>query len=332
MKMKTSWLALISLFASAAFCAVAWIRPVRAESMLISSQRSFASPAEAINALTNAVGAHDREMIQNIFGSEITNLLTGDPALDKKHFDEFASDLSKRCDAVKQGSNRMTLEIGTNDWPFPIPLVETNGTWMFDTPAGEDEIVNRHIGRDEYYAIGVCRTYVKAQREYASRFGDAKGPPKYAERFKSTPGKMDGLYWPAETSSTPSPFSSFVAEAGLEGYHWNSGKGPRPFHGYLFKILTRQGPAAAGGKMNYIQHGEMTGGFALVAYPVRWGESGIMTFIVNQSGIVYQRSLGEKTAKLAAAMREYNPDNQWSVVHDAGIMDLTTDQTDGDTR
>jgi hypothetical protein len=134
------------------------------------------------------------------------------------------------------------------------------------------------------------------------------------------------LYWQTETNGVPSPLSSFVAEACLEGYNWNSGKGPRPFHGYFFKILTRQGPAVSGGETNYVQHGEMTGGFALVAYPVRWGESGIMTFIVNQDGLVYQRSLGEKTTRTAATMKEYNPDSRWTVVQEPGITDLTEDK------
>ncbi len=227
---------------------------------------------------------------------------------------------------MPEGSRKVILEIGGEQWPFPIPLIQTNGAWIFDTIAGEDEIINRHIGRDEYHAIGVCRVYVKGQREYAHRFAGSAGAPKYAQRFKSTPGNVDGLYWPTETSATPSPLLSFVAEASLEGYNWTSGKGPRPFHGYLFRILTRQGPAAPGGRMNYVRHGEMTGGFALVAYPVRWGESGIMTFIVNQDGVVYERSLGEKTARTAALMKEYNPDGRWSVVQEPGITDLTPNQ------
>jgi hypothetical protein len=296
------------------------------------SSRSFTSPAEATKELIKAAKAHDREAIREIFGPEITNLWTGDKVLDEKHFETFASDLAQRCDAVPEGSHKVILEIGGEQWPFPIPLIETNGAWSFDTIAGEDEIVNRHIGRDEYHAIGVCRVYVKAQREYAARFAGSAGAPKYAQRFKSDPGKTDGLYWPTETGGTPGPLSSFVAEAALEGYDWTSGKGPRPFHGYVFKILTRQGPAAPGGMMNYVRDGEMTGGFALIAYPVRWGESGIMTFIVNQDGVVYQRSLGEKTAKKAAMMKAYDPDGRWSVVQEPGITDLTPDEPRGNAR
>ena len=273
--------------------------------------------------LVNAAKAQDRQALHAIFGPEITNLLTGDQTLDERHREEFARDLTEGCEIVPQGKDRMTLEIGRDPWPFPIPLIQTNGRWIFDTIAGEEEIINRHIGRDEYYAIGVCRVYVKAQRDYASRFAGSNGAPKYAERFKSAPGKLDGLYWPAGTSGAPSPLSPFVAEASLEGYNWTSGTGPRPFHGYCFRILTRQGPAAPGGKMDYVRHGEMTGGFALVAFPVRWGESGIMTFMANQDGVVYQRSFGEKTARRAAAIKEYNPDKGWTVVQEPGITNLT---------
>ena len=289
------------------------------------TQRIFTSPAEATNALIKAAKSHDRPAIREIFGPEVTNLWTGDKTLDEKHFDEFASDLAERCDAAREGTNKVTLEIGLELWPFPIPLIETNGGWIFDTIAGEEEIINRHIGRDEYYAIGVCRAYVKAQREYASRFTGANGGPRYAKKFRSTPGTKDGLYWPEDAIGTPSPLSPFVAQAGLEGYDWSRGRGPRPFHGYFFKILTRQGPAAPGGKMNYVTHGEMTGGFALAAYPVRWGESGIMTFIVNQDGVVYQRSLGEKTTRTAAAIKEYNPSTRWTLVQEPGIANLLGD-------
>jgi hypothetical protein len=302
---------------------------VRGEDPLAMSQRTFASLGAATNELVKAAKAHDWQSIHAMFGPEVTNLLTGDSTLDEKHIEEFARDLGERCDAVPAGNDKVTLEIGRDPWPFPIPLIRTNGAWLFDTIAGEEEIVNRHIGRDEYHAIGVCRVYVKAQREYARRLAGSSGTPKYAQRLKSSPGRMDGLYWPTETKATPSPLSSFVAEACLEGYDWRSGKGPRPFHGYCFKILTRQGPAAPGGKRNYVRDGEMTGGFALVAYPVRWGASGIMTFVVGQDGVVYERSLGEKTARIAAAMTGYNPDSRWTVVQEPGITELTADGPGG---
>ena len=237
----------------------------------------------------------------------MTNLITGDKTQDEANFDSFAAAMKEDCKAVPEGNGRIVLEIGADNWPFAIPLVQTNGKWSFDTLAGEEEIISRHIGADEFYAIGVCRAYVQAQRQYAQRFGD------YARKLKSTSGKADGL----------SPLPPAVADAEVEGRHAGQGKQrPRPFHGYLFKILTRQGPDAPGGKLNYVRQGKMSGGFALVAFPARWGESGIMTFIVNQDGITHQRSLGETTPRMASAMTEYNPDGQWTVVQDQGIVKL----------
>ncbi|HZV33867.1 MAG TPA: DUF2950 domain-containing protein [Verrucomicrobiae bacterium] len=287
------------------------------------AQRTFTSPTDAKNALLQAARTHDRQSIDQMFGPEVTNLLTGDKVLDDDHFEQFAKDLSERCELIPRGNGVVTLEIGNNSWPFPIPLVQTNGAWVFDTPAGEQEIIDRHIGRDEYYAIGVCRAYVNAQRQYASRFSQ-NGTPTYATQLECTPGKMDGLCWAAENGSRSSPLSAVVAQAGQRS---NNGRGPLPFHGYVFKILTRQGPAAPGGRMDYVHNSRMTGGFALVAYPVRWGESGIMTFIVNQDGTVYQKSLGENTARTAAQMKEFNPDESWSVVTDPGITDLTANES-----
>lgn len=292
------------------------------------SQRTFPSAAAATEALTAAARAHDRAAVHQLFGPEVTNLFTGDQALDNQHFDTFASNLVERCVTVPEGQDKVVLEIGHDQWPFPIPLVRSNGVWFFDTIAGEDEVVNRHIGLDEYYAIGVCRDYVKAQREYRQR-ASAGGTPRYAARLKSQPGKENGLDWPAAPGAQASPLSQLVAEASLEGYQWSSGKEPHPFHGYFFKILTRQGPAAPGGKKDYVHRGAMTGGFALVAYPVRWGQSGIMTFIVDQDGTVYQRSLGENTPRIAADMKEYNPDSQWTVVKDEGITDVAVAEPNG---
>jgi hypothetical protein len=288
------------------------------------SQRTFHTPEDATNALVKAAKMHDVEAMHELFGSDVTNFMTGDRTLDERHFDSLAKDLSDQCDAVQDRNDKVLLEIGKTAWSFPVPLVKTNGVWLFDTPAGEEEIVNRHIGRDEYYAIGVCHAFVNAQRKYADQFGHA-GAPKYAMHFRSAPGKTDGLYWPSSPQARPSPLVDFVAEASTEGYTPGSGNAPRPYHGYFFKILTGQGPEAPGGKMDYVHHGEMTRGFAMVAYPVRWGVSGIMTFIVNQDGAIYQRSLGEKTFRIATAMKLFNPDKEWSAVTVPGVTDLTAD-------
>ena len=264
--------------------------------------------------------------MHEIFGPQFHDLLTGDKVQDANHAQKFAVIMAESCKQVPDGDNKITLEIGTNEWPLPIPLVKTNGSWYFDTTAGKEEIINRHIGKDELHAIGVCRAYVTAQRQYASANPDADGVVQYAQKFKSTPGKKDGLYWPAVENEPASPFGPLVAEAHAEGYVKHKGAGPHPFHGYYFRILTRQGKAAPGGKMDYLSHGNLTGGFALVAYPEHWDQSGIMTFIVNQDGKVFQRNFGEKTCRIAAAMKEYNPDSKWTLVQDEGVLSAVSEK------
>ncbi len=200
--------------------------------------------------------------------------------------------------------------------------MKTNSQWQFDTDAGKEEIINRHIGKDELHAIGVCGAYADAQRQYATLNADGSGIVKYALKFKSAPGKKDGLYWKAAEGEAASPFGPLVAEAHVEGYgHNKEGSGPHPFHGYFFRILTRQGNDAPGGKMNYMSHGNLTKGFALVAWPEHWDQSGIMTFIVNQDGKIYQRNLGEKTAQIVKWIKEYNPDSEWTLVQDQGVFE-----------
>jgi len=204
--------------------------------------------------------------------------------------------------------------------------VKADGQWYFDTAAGKEEIINRHIGKDELCAIGVCRTYVTAQRQYANLNPATGGVVSYAQKFKSTAGKKDGLYWPVVEGEAASPFGPLVADAHAEGYVTHKSAGPHPFHGYYFKILTRQGEAAPGGKMNYLSDGNLTGGFALVAYPEHWDQSGIMTFIVNQDGKVYQRNLAEKTSRIAAAIKEYNPDSNWTLESDEGVLSAASEK------
>jgi hypothetical protein len=283
-------------------------------------QRQFPSAEAATKALIDAAKAGDRAAIHDIFGPEGRSLMTGDEVQDKANFQGFSEAVSDACVPVPEGDGRVTLNIGTNNWPFPIPLVKSGGQWFFDTDAGREEIINRHIGMDELYAIGVCRTYVNAQREYFSKDRDGSGVRKYATKFKSTPGTQDGLYW--DPTNGPSPFGALVAEAHAEGYGHNpNGSGPHPFHGYLFRILTSQGGAAPGGKVDYTVNGNLTGGFALVAYPEQWDKSGVMTFIVNQDGKVYERNLGDKTARIAAKMSRYNPESNWTPVSEPGIAE-----------
>jgi hypothetical protein len=284
------------------------------------TEQLFASPDEAVKALQTAVEAEDQAALQTIFGPEFSELLTGDKVQDANNTKRFATAMAQNCNQVKDGDDKITLEVGTNNWPCPIPLVKADNQWHFDTTAGKEEIINRHIGKDELCAIGVCRTYVIAQLQYAGASPANGGVMSYAQKFKSTPGKRDGLYWPAAEGETTSPFGPLVAEANTEGYVTHTNAGHHPFHGYYFNILTRQGDAAPGGKMDYMSHGNLTAGFALVAYPEHWDQSGVMTFIVGQDGKVYQQDLGEKTLRIAGAMKEYNPDSDWTLVPDEGIM------------
>ncbi len=210
------------------------------------------------------------------------------------------------------GDARQELVIGDEHWPFPVPLTKVRGGWQFDTDAGADEMISRRIGRNELRAIDVCRDYVSMQKAYASQPRDGKVAGLYAQKFRSAPGRQDGLYWRVGDEETPSPLGDLVEQAVVEGY--DESKGSQPLWGYYFRVLTAQGPAAKGGARSYIVNGEMSGGFALVAYPAEYGRGGIMTFIVNQDGVVYQKDLGEDTLKVAAGLEAYDPDRTWAEV------------------
>jgi len=290
------------------------------------SQKLFATPDDAVKALQAATAAKDKAALREIFGSQVDELMTGDAVQDANNAQHFANAMAEGCNPVKDDSGNITLEVGTNNWPMPIPLVQTNSQWYFDTAAGKEEIIARHIGKDELNAIGICRAYVTAQVEYARVNPEGNQGTAYALHFKSTEGKKDGLYWPTADTDQPSPFGALVAEAAAEGFGHSEGSGHKPFHGYYFRILTRQGAAAPGGKMSYLSNGNLTGGFALVAYPEQWDQSGVMTFIVGQDGKVYQRNLAEKTARVAARMKEYNPGDDWTLVADEGVSDAAMEK------
>lgn len=289
-------------------------QPGKPTGKLQNAQQMFATPDDAVKALRAAVESDDRTALNQIFGPLYQSLQTGDKVQDHNNTHRFANAMDKGYTLNQQSDNEVVVNVGTNGWPMPIPLVKTNGQWYFDTAAGKDEIINRHIGKDELTAIGVCRDYVNAQREFARM---NKG--EYAQKFKSAPGKQDGLYWPAKAGEQPSPFDELVAQAHMEGYGGHRGSGPHAYHGYYFKILTAQGEAAPGGKKDYLSNEKLKDGFALVAYPEIWGQSGMMTFMVNQDGKVYQQDLGEKTDHIASRMKAYNPDQNWAVVQDAGV-------------
>ena len=279
------------------------------------SPRRFSLTEEALQALVAATQAGDHATIDAIFGPKVKELLSGDPKQDALEFAQFAKLLGQFSQLVRKTDDRCELNLGDQNWPFPIPLVKRDGAWLFDTEAGKEEIVNRRIGEDELTAIGVCRTYLLAQREYASEDRTGDGVLKFAQKLRSSPDHKDGLYWPETSGEEPSPFGPLIAEVHAEGYGGKTAEGkPQPFHGYLFKVLTAQGPSAPGGAYSYVINGNMIAGFALVAYPEHWGESGVMTFVVNQWGKVYERNLGPASADHAAAMTEFDPDQDWTVV------------------
>ncbi len=281
--------------------------------------QTFATPEAAVAALVKATSEHSGETLRNIFGPSAADLENPDRVQATNEFHTFLSALNATNILVHESDSKCVLEIGTNFWPFPVPIVKKDGQWFFDTEAGKEEILDRRIGKNELSTLGVMRAYVDAQRDYASADRNGDEVLEYAQRLASTPGAKDGLYWPSDLDGELSPLGPLVADAQGEGYTIKT-KGQnstrQPFHGYLFKILTQQGKHAPGGKYSYLINGHMIGGFALVAWPAEYGESGIMTFIVNQQGRVYQRDLGPKTAKIAAAMKVYDPESGWTVSPD----------------
>jgi hypothetical protein len=282
-------------------------------------EERFATPEEAVKALTAAAGTKDTNALDAIFGAELRGLVSADAVQASNGFVIFARRISEKVALARVSDDRVTLDIGNDAWPFPIPLVQRDGQWSFDTQAGREEILNRRIGMNELGTIRVCQAYVEAQREYAGKDRNGDGVLQYAQYLRSNPGQHDGLYWHAAEGDEASPFGPLIAEAQGEGYRKETKimtGDQTPYHGYYFKILTRQGPHAGGGKYNYIINGRMIAGFALVAWPAQWGNSGIMTFIVNQQGKIYEKDLGPKTAKAARAMTTYDPDPAWKLTRE----------------
>jgi hypothetical protein len=275
-------------------------------------QKSFKSPEEAVEALAAAVKKGDTKGLMAIFGLASKDLIfSGDKVADKAGRDRFTAAYEEKHRLVNEGDNKAILVVGPNDWPMPIPLVKQGEAWLFNTQEGKDEILNRRIGKNELNTIEVCLAYVDAQREYAVKDCDGNRLRDYAQRFASTPGKKDGLYWEAKEGEGQSPMGPLMAKAAKEGYR---GLTLSPYHGYYYKILKAQGEHAPGGAYSYVAHGNMMGGFALVAYPAEYGNSGVMTFVVNQDGVVNQKDLGKGTKKVAEAMTLYDPDKTWQQV------------------
>ena len=280
------------------------------------SQSSFDSADKAIDSLVTAARAQDTSQLKMVLGADADEIISsGDEVADKNRLEGFvkAYDEKHTLAAGKDGS--ITLVVGKADWPLPIPIVQSGGRWLFDTKAGKEEILNRRIGRNELAAIQTCLAILDAQREYASFDRNADGLRDYAAKFISDPGTKNGLFWPTAENEAPSPLGPLAAAAAEEGYKRDTADAsPRPYHGYCFRILTAQGANAPGGAMDYVVGGKLIGGFAIVAWPADYDNSGITTFIMNHQGIVYERDLGDDTAKLAAAMIAYDPGPEWKKV------------------
>ena len=277
------------------------------------AQKSYASAEAAVDALIKAVRDGDKDAILVVLGRGASDIVSsGDAVADATTRKEFIAAYDAKHQITTEGDKKATMIIGQEDFPFPIPLVRDDGNWKFDTAAGREEILFRRVGRNELDVIESCLAYVDAQNEYADADRTGAGKGVYAQRIVSSPGKKDGLYWPDATGKDASPLGEFVAMATNQGYRVGGGR--TPFHGYYFKILTQQGSAASGGELDYVVHGKMIGGFALVAYPAEYRNSGVMTFIVNHAGVVYQKDLGPQTAKLAEKMTSFNPDGTWKAV------------------
>ena len=283
----------------------------------VTAQQLFASPEEAVKALTQATKANDQNALTKIFGPRIREFVSGDPVADAAEFEEFALNLSKSTKLEKAAEGKLSLLIGDDDWPFAAPIIKAGDRWRFDTDAGVKEMLNRRIGMNEAFAIDLCQTYAVAQFEYFNgEDWDGDQVSEYAQKISSSTGKRDGLFWEQTSADdVESPLGPLFAFAATEGYKAAKGttRSAAPFYGYYFKVLFQQGPSAPGGRFNYVINGNMIAGFALVSYPATWGNSGVMTFIVNQEGRVYQKNLGPRTKSIAEAMTVYDPDTGWSL-------------------
>ena len=285
--------------------------PVRIALGAAARQQSFPSPEAGVQALMDAAKSNDTKTMLQILGPEAKSIVdTGDPVANQAGLEGFVKSYEEAHTLVPSGDSKVVLQIGKDEWPFPIPLIKGSAGWYFDTPQGKAEILNRRIGHNELDVIQVCLAYVDAQREYYIRNPMNATLLQYASKFLSTQGKRDGLYWETAADEPPSPLGPLVAQARSEGYRRAAGK-PVPYHGYYYKMLTGQGSDAPDGAYDYVVRGQMIGGFALVAYPAQYGSSGIMTFIVNHDGVVYEKDLGPKTTATAQAMTKFNPDKTW---------------------
>lgn len=275
-------------------------------------QQDFASPDDAVSALVSAVRSDDTRALLKVLGSEVAPVVdSGDAVQDKNARARFVQAYETAHSLDRSDEGVTTLQVGTDKWPFPFPLIEDSGRWRFDTSAGVDEIVNRRVGANELATIQSCLAFVDAQREYYSRNPQGTELLAYAQKLVSSGGMKDGLYWPVAGDEPPSPLGERFALARSEGYLEPEARKGEPYHGYVYRLLTAQGPNAAGGAYDYLVGDKMVGGFALIAFPAQYGSSGVMTFIVNHDGVVYSKDLGPETPQAAMAIRTFDPDGSW---------------------
>lgn len=311
-KLKKLHIAAVLAMATLAVSTIADARVARVKHETV-TQQTFASPEQAGEALSAAWHHDSKKELLQIFGSAGWKLVdSGDPVAEQ----QARSRLAGAYDALHRieyaDYQTATLILGTDEFPYPVPLLKQGDAWSFDAKSGEQEILDRRVGRNELYAIEVCRTVVDAQREYAAQDAGGNGAHEYAARILSNQGSHDGLYWNVTTGQPESPLGPLVADAESEGYSAHGNK-HTPYHGYYYRLLTKQGDDAPGGASDYYVNGHLTRGFALIAFPAKYGDSGIMTFMVNQDGIVFEKNLGPHTVTLARRITEYNPDQTWDI-------------------
>ncbi|MGI9430042.1 MAG: DUF2950 domain-containing protein [Bythopirellula sp.] len=273
----------------------------------------FATPEQAVQALHAAGQLADQSAIFDVLGGDAKEwVLSGDAVQDEQARERFVAAYDQKNTIEKQDEDTAVLVIGEDKFPFPIPIVRWEQGWSFDAELGKEEILNRRIGRNELHTIQVLRAIVDAQDDYASVDRNDDGIVEYASRFRSSPGQKNGLYWPVEDGEEPSPIGALVADAVREGYEASgSDYVTVPFHGYHFRILSSQGTSASGGAFDYFQKGKMIGGFAVIAYPTKYGVSGFKTFLVNHDGVVYERDLGDNTLSAVGSIKMFDPDDRW---------------------
>jgi hypothetical protein len=280
-----------------------------------SAQQTFDSPEAAVNALVTAAEAGDMKTLSSILGSNADPILSsGDPVADKNARDNLAAKYREMHRIAYDAQGRVILYLGAENWPLPIPLIKKDSAWMFDTSSGAAELLYRRIGRNELYTISVLHELARAQEEYADEAPDGGSIKQFAQKIHSDPGTRDGLYWAVANGEPESPIGPLIASATAEGYNTSNGGNPVPFHGYYYRILSQQGVHAPGGAKNYLVNGKMTRGFAFLAFPAEYRSSGVMTFMINQDGVVVQKDLGAKTGQVASELIAFNPDKTWDQV------------------